>query len=107
MQLLCRYGVGSDGLWDNLSESEILELIEGTFKCIEGSANAGVAEGQALMNKASREIVSAVGAALFTTLFILFFCPTFTGELSSCTWQTFTGVRDVRLSLRRPNFRED
>ena len=51
--------MGSDGLWDNLSEVEILELIEDVFKGGCGSAAAGMAQSQSLMNKASREIVSA------------------------------------------------
>lgn len=50
--------MGSDGLWDNLSEAEILEVIEKVFST-GGSAHGGAAESPTLMNRASREIVSA------------------------------------------------
>lgn len=50
--------VGSDGLWDNLSESEILEVVNGVFK-----ERMEKAQPQPLMNKATRELVSAAYAA--------------------------------------------
>ena len=54
--------MGSDGLWDNLSESEILEVIEAVFQGSSASAGLG-AENQGVMNKASRALVSAAYTA--------------------------------------------
>ena len=54
--------MGSDGLWDNLSESEILEVIESVFQGSSASAGLG-AENQGVMNKASRALVSAAYTA--------------------------------------------
>ena len=54
--------MGSDGLWDNLSEIEILEVIESVFQGSSASAGLG-AESQGVMNRASRELVSAAYTA--------------------------------------------
>ena len=54
--------MGSDGLWDNLSEIEILDVIESVFQGSSASAGLG-AESQGVMNKASRELVSAAYTA--------------------------------------------
>ena len=54
--------MGSDGLWDNLSEIEILDVIESVFQGSSASAGLG-AESQGVMNRASRELVSAAYTA--------------------------------------------
>ena len=54
--------MGSDGLWDNLSESEILELVEELFTGTRYQRGLG-AESQQTLTAASRAIVSAAYAA--------------------------------------------
>ena len=54
--------MGSDGLWDNLSESEILELVENTFTGTRYQRGLG-AESQQTLTAASRAIVTAAYAA--------------------------------------------
>jgi protein phosphatase PTC7 len=49
--------MGSDGLWDNLSEMELLEVIERIFKG--NPKGVHLAEDQSTMTKATREIVAA------------------------------------------------
>jgi protein phosphatase PTC7 len=54
--------MGSDGLWDNLSESEILELVEQSFRSTGYQRGLG-AESRAAVNRASGAVVSAAYAA--------------------------------------------
>jgi protein phosphatase PTC7 len=54
--------MGSDGLWDNLSESEIVELVEKSFVVDRTSGGKG-AEHARVPNAAAREIVTAAYAA--------------------------------------------
>lgn len=54
--------MGSDGLWDNLSESEILQIVEGEFKGTGYQRGMG-AESRAVVVKAAGAVVSAAYAA--------------------------------------------
>ena len=54
--------MGSDGLWDNLSESEILELVEQAFNSTGYQRGLG-AESRAAAARASGAVVSAAYAA--------------------------------------------
>jgi protein phosphatase PTC7 len=54
--------MGSDGLWDNLSESEILQVVEGEFKGTGYQRGMG-AESRAVVVKAAGAVVSAAYAA--------------------------------------------
>ena len=54
--------MGSDGLWDNLSESEILELVENTFTGTRYQRGLGAESQQTLTAASVGAVVTAASA---------------------------------------------